>query len=64
MEAEYHDEMEEVAAAKDVKNAEVVDEGDEVEDAEYAVDVPDEGRNALFDLYSSLLQKGVISDNL
>ena len=50
LDAEYHDKMDEVAAAKDVEYAEVVDEEDEVEDAEYILDVPDEGRNALFDL--------------
>ena len=63
LEAEYHDEMDEVAAAKDVENAEVVDEEDEVEDAEYALDVPDEGRNALFDLLIAAAEK-CDSDNL
>ena len=57
MDAEYHDEMDEVAAAKDVEYAEVVDEEDEVEDAEYALDVSDEGRNALFDLLIAAAEK-------
>ena len=53
LEAEYRDERGEEAEEKDGENVEASEEEDEVEDAEYALDAPDEGRNALFDLLIS-----------
>lgn len=50
LKAEYQEEMAEQDEARAGGEVDEVAEEDEVEDAEYAVDAPDEGRNALFDL--------------
>ena len=50
LKAEYQEEMAAQDEALAGGEVDEVAEEDEVEDAEYAVDAPDEGRNALFDL--------------
>ena len=50
LEAEINEELGEQAEALVGGDEDEVLEEDEVEDAKYAIDAPDEGRNALFDL--------------
>lgn len=50
LEAEYHEEIEKIAEAALERERDNFLEEDKAEDAECAMDAPNEGRNAMFDL--------------